>query len=618
MNCIQKIEIRHFRSINRLSVDELSDVNVFSGLNDVGKSNVIKALNLFFNNQVDWQSELDFERDTNSYRSHYSKKGSVRKYISVKLTFAVKRGRYTSIGTRDFWIERQWDINNLNRPIQTWGKVGMSKPSVERPRGLTDFLKACHFFYVPAIRSQGYLRDLLRQFSMAITEESDPDLKTASTELSTVLRSRSSDLREILKDVTGVGMSLELPQTMLALLEAAGLTTDGDIPLEMRGDGIQSLTVAAILTYLSSRRAKAYYFWGFEEPENSLEYIRASAIAEQIQRDYSRRAQIFLSTHSPAFLAMSDETTTIYRVSTKPETYQKTGHTEDVTVIRPVSVNGIESDQKLLPEELGFFDVIRKIDKEYKDFECLKHEVSTLRSQLDYVTEPTLIVEGQNDKQVLQHAWNRLYTNKMPFTIFDAGGVSKVSELVKQLIRIPMNRRICALYDHDLAGIQSIEKLSGNDFGENHRRKSLDFIEGDLKMMTLLTPDVPCRVKQAENLNLVIEHYFSDSLLLQIDRDSGNDLFNPRKHVLYGEHPDIDEDSLRILIDSGQKTIVHRALKRRGRGKQLLVKSLRKLEVTEFLSFNRLFETIVAHLSPNLELELRAKAARHLIRTESR
>ena len=612
MNCIQKIEIRHFRSINRLSVNELSDVNVFSGLNDVGKSNVIKALNLFFNNQVDWQSRLDFERDTNSYRSHYSEKGSVRKYISVKLTFTVKRGRYTSIGTRDFWIERQWDINNLNRPIQTWGNVGTSKPSAERPRGLTDFLKACHFFYVPAIRSQGYLRVLLGQFSMAITEQSDPDLRAASTELSTVLRSRSSVLRKILKEVTGIGMSLELPQTMLALLEAAGLTTDGDIPLEMRGDGIQSLTVAAILTYLSSRRASAYYFWGFEEPENSLEYIRASALAEQILSEYSRRAQIFLSTHSPAFLAMSDSKTTIYRVSTKEETYKGTGHTEDVTVIRPVNVNGKESD-RLLPEELGFFDVIRKIDREYKDFETLKLEVSALRSRLDQVTEPTLVVEGPNDKAVLAHAWKRLYTNTMPFTIFSAGGVSKVSELIRQTKRLSLNRRICALFDHDLEGIKSIKKLSENDFGDNQDSSNICIIEGELMMMTLVAPEIPCRVKQAENFNLVLEHYFSDALLLQIDRDSGNDLFNPQKHVLNGKHPDIDEDSLRILIDSGQKTMIHRALKRNGNGKRTLIRTLPKLKTAEFLSFHRLFLAIVAHLSPSLELELKAKAAKHLL-----
>ena len=64
MNLINKIEIKHFRSINELVIEDISDINVFSGLNDVGKSNVIKALNLFFNDEVDRESKFDFQRDT--------------------------------------------------------------------------------------------------------------------------------------------------------------------------------------------------------------------------------------------------------------------------------------------------------------------------------------------------------------------------------------------------------------------------------------------------------------------------------------------------------------------------------------------------------------------------
>ena len=86
MKWIQSIEIEHFRSIYNLRVDNLSDINVFSGLNDVGKSNVIKALNLFFNDDADWRTPLNFDLDTNtrSTRTDQSK-GKIRKLISVKL-----------------------------------------------------------------------------------------------------------------------------------------------------------------------------------------------------------------------------------------------------------------------------------------------------------------------------------------------------------------------------------------------------------------------------------------------------------------------------------------------------------------------------------------------------
>lgn len=47
---IEKIEIQYFRSIYRISFTNVSSINILTGKNDVGKSNVLKALNLFFNN----------------------------------------------------------------------------------------------------------------------------------------------------------------------------------------------------------------------------------------------------------------------------------------------------------------------------------------------------------------------------------------------------------------------------------------------------------------------------------------------------------------------------------------------------------------------------------------
>lgn len=581
MNCIQKIEIKHFRSIYRTTIDNVSDVNVFSGLNDVGKSNVIKALNLFFNNQVDWQSRLEFERDTNSYRSYYSKKGSVRKFISVKLTFNVKPGRYTSIGASDFWIERQWDRSNLDRPIQTWGKLGITQPSLEKPRGLTDFLKACHFFYVPAIRSEGYLRALLRQFSMAITEQADKDLETASTKLSKVLRSRSSDLRRKLKDITGIGMSLELPQTMLALLEAAGLTTDGDIPLEMRGDGIQSLTVAAILTYLSSRSRKAYYFWGFEEPENSLEYKKASELADKIYLTYSKQAQIFLTTHSPAFLAMENTKTSIYRVKRTEQKYEKDEqviHKESVTDIEPVFVRG-DFQENLLPRELGILEIARKFDRDNREVEILEKRVNLLEEKIKVQSKPVLLVEGSNDKKTLEFAWKQLFSGRMPFKIIDSGGVNEVKELTKRWGKFSENK-VFALFDHDKAGTSQARKLDSN-----------------IAAMTLPPPAKEGGQDQADNLNLTLEFYFPDQVLCEVNKRSGGKLFCENCYVDKGDHRENNED----FHDSTSTKMKYRLLK--NEGKSYLVEHLNTLKPEDFLHFESLFKKIVSCIAPEIELK---------------
>ena len=48
---IREIQIKNFRSIRNMTISARKH-NVIVGLNDVGKSNILRALNLFFNNQT--------------------------------------------------------------------------------------------------------------------------------------------------------------------------------------------------------------------------------------------------------------------------------------------------------------------------------------------------------------------------------------------------------------------------------------------------------------------------------------------------------------------------------------------------------------------------------------
>ena len=57
MITIKKITIKNFRSIVNETID-FSDFNCFVGKNDSGKSNVLKALNLFFNGKTDFDTDV--------------------------------------------------------------------------------------------------------------------------------------------------------------------------------------------------------------------------------------------------------------------------------------------------------------------------------------------------------------------------------------------------------------------------------------------------------------------------------------------------------------------------------------------------------------------------------
>lgn len=60
MQLIRKVKIRYFRSVYTATLDKCKALNVISGRNDAGKSNILKALNLFFNGNTDWNTPFDF------------------------------------------------------------------------------------------------------------------------------------------------------------------------------------------------------------------------------------------------------------------------------------------------------------------------------------------------------------------------------------------------------------------------------------------------------------------------------------------------------------------------------------------------------------------------------
>ena len=51
---IRRIEIKNFRSIKSLIVHDMDLYNIFVGSNDAGKSNILRALNLFLMVKLTW------------------------------------------------------------------------------------------------------------------------------------------------------------------------------------------------------------------------------------------------------------------------------------------------------------------------------------------------------------------------------------------------------------------------------------------------------------------------------------------------------------------------------------------------------------------------------------
>jgi hypothetical protein len=421
MHLIKSIEVNYLRSIWRLSLT-LGDLTVLSGANDVGKSNILKALNLFFNNQVDWLESLDFYRDFSLRRLNEVRRESIkgRQFIRIRVEF-VRPPRYRGSLPATFTVTRTWyrdsrvpeesdDLERQEREDRLPSTLEIAR------RNLSRFLNRIRFEYIPAIRGPDYFEyvlDNLQETILATQMRRDDAILAAVRELNEGMRERTGTLREEFEVATGIEADISLPDEPNALFQAFSVSTRWQelagpeaelqrISLSLRGDGIQARYIPSLLKYIGDNSSR-FQVWGFEEPENSVEYNLAIELASEFEQMYSQDAQILATSHSPAFVFLRGPSTVSYRV-------YKEGNTTQVAELHP------STDEEALTKLSGDIGLFRLLEEEYRKyvgeserFLSGQMQVRQLRAELEKSTMPVVYVEGKTDMTILNTAWEKLY-----------------------------------------------------------------------------------------------------------------------------------------------------------------------------------------------------------------
>jgi predicted ATPase len=550
------IEIAYFRSIHKVRLRGMSDLVVLAGRNDVGKSNILKALNLFFNNQTDWNTPFDFQRDFSRKRLVEVRKETIKgkQYVQIKIGF--ERGnRYDKSLPQRFTVTRTWYRDSLIPATRSslqrqFAEGNVPAKSLDRAlASLQRYLNTVRFEYVPAIKDQQfftYMLGLLQDRILGI-REGESEVGDAVHQLNDTVTREAEALHAEFNRVTGVQADIRLPEQLSGLFRAFAVATksgEEDMPLNLRGDGIRSRFLPSLLHFISER-SNLSYIWGFEEPENSLEYAFATKLALNMADSYSQQAQIILTSHSPAFFGLKKDNSVVFRV------FQQDGST-NVHTVRTGTVEPGHHGPELLQEELGLMEFQENWQHEYEarlvEVDNLKKEVEATLTAINRERSPVLLTEGKWDVAILTDAWKRLYPSKScPFRIMTcdtlpndpaqgSGGVSTLRACL-ETVR-PDEPITVGLFDHDTEGCKKgFQGLNAN-FAVSPTDDEVSLQRAGTAGAILL-PVVAGREKYAEVLNLLIEFYFDDRHL--------NQKVNGRGLVLY--QPEVEQ----TLVGTGQK-----------------------------------------------------------------
>ncbi|WP_201982529.1 ATP-dependent nuclease [Hymenobacter rubidus] len=389
---ISHISIRNFRSLDDCLL-EPKDLTLLVGRNDAGKSNLLRALNLFFNNETEPGKAFLFTRD---YCAFAPERVNKAKEIVVKLTFTPPN-HYKD--AKPISWRKVWRIGGLHSSEVAFAEGG-SLPS----RGkLATWLNSLIFKYVPAVKSQAYFQQLLGDLHDTLTATIEKEIKDAGTQFIDKIRDNTAQITAATVQRLGIQSIIGLPSDLKGLFTTLDFqtgTSEAAFSLDARGDGIKSRHIPIILNFLAEQAnknkskgaVKVSTIWGYEEPENNLELMAAFALAEEFL-EYAQTIQLLATTHSPAFYALAGrENARGYLVKTADN---------NCSQIVPLD-NTREVDQ-----HMGMLPLITPYIQEHVE-RATAAAASLIQAQeriehLERPDKPTLFLEGVTDQTVLNH-----------------------------------------------------------------------------------------------------------------------------------------------------------------------------------------------------------------------
>ncbi|GAC1043829.1 ATP-dependent nuclease [Rhizobium sp. No.120] len=462
---ISEISIKNFRSISS-AVVKGGRITTLVGSNDAGKSNVLRALNLFFNGTTGHDEPFDFAKDYNLYAKKRSKKAGE---IEIKLTFTLPKSyQRDDLPTKVEWKKVWREEGEVDR-LRSFSYVGGAE--IPARSKVPALIYRVLYTYIPAIKDQDFFADLQGRLYDVLSDVAAEPLKNSASNFESQLQIQLGELLQSLETIFKGRALMKLPENLREIFENLEISS-GDIPLSRRGDGIKIRNIPMILRFISEKQdqilnrggVRYTHIWGFEEPENNVEMSAAFSMAQDMYDTVAGREnlQLFMTTHSPIFYKMpSPEDNGNAGISTN-----FVERIDNETLIVNKNADEVDITMGLMPLLAPYLEDAKKRHDELQSQLKTAHELAALKV-------PTIFVEGPTDVQVFKKAWSLFGDPNMKLHVNDGGnvGYGSANALASRSLAwlLEMRHRAkddivpaVSIFDADEAGKNAKRELSEN------------------------------------------------------------------------------------------------------------------------------------------------------------
>lgn len=181
---IKRIRIKNFRSIVDGSFSP-GNISVIVGENDVGKSNYIRALNLFFNGETEPGRRFEFQSD-------FSNRAAIGKGKAKQIEISLEIEPPESFSDTSLIVwRRYWREGNASFISEQFHRMP-GKKEIPLKSKVIQWLRGIRFRYVPAIKGAEYFSTLMRELHDTLAATIDSELRSASGDFIDVVRKHTT------------------------------------------------------------------------------------------------------------------------------------------------------------------------------------------------------------------------------------------------------------------------------------------------------------------------------------------------------------------------------------------------------------------------------------------
>jgi predicted ATP-dependent endonuclease of OLD family len=452
MIVIENIKIKRYRSINdlELKIDSSHNVVTLCGQNNVGKTNILRAISLFFN-----KTEFVFEEDVPEFKQ-MTRGASIYPHITLKMTNKKNNDVYT--------ITKDFNLKKLNKNSKKQYVIeGFKNKNKIHDEECEEFLNSLNVFFLPSINiSFPETINYLIDDKFLDIEFGKSKMKGKKGEVKEYLEKARTTLQEILDDLTSSidpifkefhdkwGIKFIVPKDINRFREILNeeiefvLLDDTKSEIKSKGSGLQRLGHILlnfrIIEKLTNSNKDCLLL--IDEPDIYLHTRLQKKLYHQLL-ELSKKTQVFITTHSPLFID-GYNLKNLFLIELDVTTKYSTRKKKEGNILNTRLVDTKKGDYIFLIKEiLGIEDTDNLI-----------------------IGNKNLIVEGEIDKKYITELIN--FFKLQMCNIISAGGVTnykKYLEFYDTLAKkSDVKPKFILLYDNDNEGREVYKTLKNSTY----------------------------------------------------------------------------------------------------------------------------------------------------------